>query len=131
MLKFMLVTSASLNAFLMSSLILSPEKAETHVAEAGTAYVVVSDQLKKVIGPQSRELMWSKYCPHITGNLVAFNSMSRKVQSQEILNDIPLNVESAYRYDAQLSVECSPFDIRCYKFDNLAIEQKKSLIPKL
>jgi hypothetical protein len=131
MIKSMFIVSASLNAVLMSALIMYPETPETHVAEAGTAYLVVSDQLKKVIGPQSRELMWSKYCPHITGSLVAFNSTSRKVMSEEILDDIPLSVESAYRYDAQLSVECSPFDISCYRFDNLAIEQKKSLIPKL
>jgi hypothetical protein len=131
MLKFMLVMSVSLNAVLMSALVMSPEKAETHVAEAGTAYLVVTDQLKKVIGPQSRELMWSKYCPHITGNLVAFNSTSRKVQSEEIVDDTPLRIESAYRYDAQLSVECSPFDLNCYRFDNLAVQQKKSLIPKL
>jgi hypothetical protein len=51
--------------------------------------------------------------------------------SEAIFKDVPLTVESAYRYDAQLSVECSPVNLNCYKFDNLEVEQRKLLSPRL
>ncbi len=124
----MLVLSAALNALLI---ITYPQKPESYVAEAGNAYLVVSQKVNEIIGPQSGELSWSKYCPHVSGKSVAFNSLSRKVVSEAILKDVPLTVESAYRYDAQLSVECSPVNLDCYRFDNFTVEKKKSLSPKL
>ena len=128
MLKSMLVLSALLNVFLVFTY---PQKPESYIAETGNAYLVVSQKLKKMIGPQSGELMWSKYCPHVSGKSVKFNSLSRKVVSEASFNDVPLTVESAYRYDAQLSVECSPVNLNCYRFDNLEVEQRKILSPKL